>query len=346
MAASRAQCAFTTYTYPLKTLGGWHATFASGLPVAAIWPNITPALVVVIWKPEKLVRGVRSTELERENTMTTESIRGSGKNLLKRYPLISFFVLSYLLFLIAIMIIGAVVGLTTVSDFLMGLLIAFASWTPNLAAVVVTRVTEGKPGVKRLFSAWLRWRVPPRWYLFGFAPILIAFVSAGLYATFGAAALPRAMAELTTSGFVLMMFFDTIQGATGEELGWRGFALPCLQKRFRPLTSAVILGLVVSGWHGLLHLVSPTGIPEWQFWLLMVSYSILMTWAYNRSQGSVLIATIFHFAFNFSLELVSTGLGLVPLESIFALRTAIYAVLAVILIAITGRSLSKENILR
>jgi len=140
-----------------------------------------------------------------------------------------------------------------------------------------------------------------------------------------------------------MIFFHTIQGATGEELGWRGFALPGLQKRFNPLASAIILGLVVSGWHGLLHLVSPTGIPEWQFWLLMVSYSIIVTWAYNKSRGSVLIATLFHFAFNFSLELVSTGLGLVPLESLFAIRTATYTALAVILIIITGKSLSKER---
>jgi hypothetical protein len=101
--------------------------------------------------------------------------------------------------------------------------------------------------------------------------------------------------------------------------------------------------LVVSGWHGLLHLVSPTGIPEWQFWLLMISYSILVTWAYNKSQGSVLIAIIFHFAFNFSLELVSTGLGLVPLESLFAVRTIIYTALAVILVLITGVNLSKEK---
>ena len=224
----------------------------------------------------------------------------------------------------------------------MGLLIAFASWTPNLAAVVLTGVTGGKTEVKSLFAGWLKWRVHPRWYLFGLAPILIALISAGLYSFFGGAALPKAANELTTSAFVLMLFFHTIQGATGEELGWRGFALPGLQKRFNPLTSAIILGLVVSGWHGVLHLVSPTGIPEWQFWLLMISYSIIVTWAYNKSRGSVLIATLFHFAFNFSLELVSTGLGLVPLESLFAIRTGIYTVLAVILILITGKNLSKE----
>ena len=275
--------------------------------------------------------------------MTIKSNREPKRNILGKHPLASFLVVSYLFFLIAILIIGAAVSLTSVSDFFMGLLIAVASWTPNLAAVVVAGVTGGKTEAKRLFAGWLKWRVSPWWYLFGFAPILIAFVSAGLYATLGTAASSRVTAELSTSAFVLMLFFHTIQGATGEELGWRGFALPNLQKRFNPLTSAIILGLLISGWHGLLHLVSPTGIPEWQFWVLLISYSIIVTWAYNKSQGSVLIATIFHFAFNFSLELVSTRLGLVPLESLFAIRTGIYTALAVILILITGVNLSKGS---
>ncbi len=275
--------------------------------------------------------------------MNTKTNRGQKRNLLRKYPLVSFFVLSYLLFLIAILIIGAIVSLTSVSAISMSLLVAFASWTPNLAAVVVTAVTEGKTEVKRLFTGWLKRPVNPWWYLFGLAPILIAFISAGLYTTFVNSAFPEGTADLTTSAFVLMLFFHIIQGATGEELGWRGFALPGLQKRFSPLTSAIILGLVVSGWHGLLHLVSPTGIPEWQFLLLMVSYSIIVTWAYNQSKGSVLIATIFHFAFNFSLELVSTSLGLVPLESLFAIRTCIYTSLAVILVLTLGKNLSKDR---
>lgn len=262
---------------------------------------------------------------------------------LRRYPLVSFFVLSYLFFIIAIFLIGAVISLVSVSTTIMGLLIAVASWTPNLAAVVVTGVTEGKSAVKRLFAGWLRWRMSAWWYVFGLAPILIAFASAGLFIAFGDGDASEVTTRLSTSGFVLMLLFHTIQGATGEELGWRGFALPGLQKRFSPLVSALILGLVVSGWHGLLHLVSPTGLPEWQFWILMISYSVIIGWAYNRSRGSVLVATIFHFSFNFGLELVSTGLGLVPLSNLFSIQTAVYAGVAVVLIALTRKNLSKEK---
>jgi CAAX protease family protein len=273
--------------------------------------------------------------------MTAESAKGCKRNLLQRYPLVSFFVLSYLLFLIAILIIGAIVSLTPLPDIWMGLLIAVAAWTPNAAAVIVIGVTEGKAQIKDLFAGCLQWRIRPWWVLIGLAPIPIAFVSAGLYAIFAGVVIPEGTAGLAPSTLVLMAFFHIIQGATGEELGWRGFALPRLQRRFSPLVSAIILGLVVSGWHGLLHLVSPTGVPEWQFWLLMASYSVIVAWAYNGTQGNLLIAMLFHFAFNFSLELVSAGLGLVPLESLFAIRTAIYAALVVALVIVTGKNLSK-----
>ena len=91
--------------------------------------------------------------------MTTKFTHQSKTNLLKRYPLVSFFILSYLFFLIAILFIGIFVSRTAVSDITIGLLIAFASWTPNLAAVVVSGVTEGREKIRRLFTGWFKWRV-------------------------------------------------------------------------------------------------------------------------------------------------------------------------------------------
>ncbi|MBI9045309.1 MAG: CPBP family intramembrane metalloprotease [Anaerolineaceae bacterium] len=264
-------------------------------------------------------------------------------NLLVRYPLISFFALSYILFIFALMIIGIIISLTTISPFVMSLLIAFGSWTPNLAAIIITGINGGKAEVKKLFAGWLKWRVNLWWYVFSLAPIVVALGSAGLYALSGKPA-PGIESQLTIGVLVSMLFFHTIQGATGEELGWRGFALPRLQERFSSLVSALILGLVISGWHGLLHLVSPIGIPEWQFWLMLISYSVIITWAYNKTGGSILIATIFHFAFNFGLELVATRFGLVPLENLVAILTAIYTALAVLLVLITGTNLSKKKI--
>ena len=158
--------------------------------------------------------------------MTADSNLEPKRNLLKRYPLISFFVLSYLFFMITIMIIGAVVTLTSVSDIIMGLLIAIASWTPNLAAVVITGVTGSKTEIRNLFASWWKWQVNPGWYLFGFAPILLAFVSAWAYSAFGGADLPRITNELTTSAFVLMAFSTPFKELLEKKLAGGGLHCP------------------------------------------------------------------------------------------------------------------------
>jgi hypothetical protein len=76
-----------------------------------------------------------------------------------------------------------------------------------------------------------------------------------------------------------------------------------------------------------------------------VAYQQTMSIQYRfpKSHGSVLIATLFHFAFNFSLELVSAGLGLIPLAALFAIQTAVYTRLAAVLIIYGGKYLTKER---
>lgn len=252
----------------------------------------------------------------------------SEKNLLKRYPLPAFFVFAYLFFFLALALIGGLLKMISVSPTVMSILIALASWTPNLAAVIVVLVNGGSDRVRSLAAGWLKWRVSARWYLFGLAPLAVAFIAAGISALVGGA--PAAPGTgLTGATLLSMLLFNSIQGATGEELGWRGYALPNLQKRYSPLATSIILGLVISGWHSILHLVSPAGIPEWQFWIIMVSFCILITWAYNHTGGSLLIVSLFHFAFNFSAELVVTRLGLISLEMLFVIYLGVYGLGAI-----------------
>ena len=257
--------------------------------------------------------------------MTTQT--QSENNLLKRYPLLVFFVLAYLFFILALILIGGLLKMVSVSPTMMSILVTLASWTPNLAAVLLVVVNGGWDMVRSLAAGWLKWRVPARWYLFGLAPLVVAFGAASISMLMGGT--PAAPGTgLTGVTLLSMLVFNTIQGATGEELGWRGFALPNLQKRYSPLTASIILGLVISGWHSILHLISPTGVPEWQFWVIMVSFCILVTWAYNHSGGSLLIVSLFHFAFNFSAELVVGRLGLISLETLFVIYLCVYGLSA------------------
>lgn len=266
--------------------------------------------------------------------MDANAASRTEKNLVKKFPLLAFFISDYLFFFLAILSIGGITRVVSISPAFLNTLVIFAAWTPNLAALFVTGVNNGKEGIKNLFAGWFKWRVKVGWYLFGLAPIVIAFASAGLYALYGGPSSGQGTG-ITGATLLSMIIFHTFQGATGEELGWRGYALPRLHRRYSALTSALMLGLGVSGWHSILHLVSPIGVPEWQFWLIMVCYSVLVTWAYNNSEGSLLIVTLLHVAFNFSSELVTARLGLLPLNALFGIYMWLYLILATRIIVLT-----------
>ena len=89
----------------------------------------------------------------------------------------------------------------------------------------------------------------------------------------------------------------------GEELGWRGYALPQLLALWSPLTSSLILGVLWGLWH--LPTFFITGMPQYglplpAFILLTIEYSVLLTWLFLHTHGSVLIATLCHGAINLS----------------------------------------------
>ncbi|GAA1635654.1 type II CAAX endopeptidase family protein [Georgenia ruanii] len=86
-----------------------------------------------------------------------------------------------------------------------------------------------------------------------------------------------------------------------EELGWRGVALPLLQRHLSPLWSALLLGLVVAVWHTPSFLVSGTKQSAWDFWPFfvgIVAISVILTPMFNAARGSLLVAFLFHAQMN------------------------------------------------
>lgn len=108
--------------------------------------------------------------------------------------------------------------------------------------------------------------------------------------------------------FVYIFFLG---GPLQEEFGWRGYALPRLQARYSALTSSVVLGVIWAIWHLPLNLMYFTG-PQYHVgiaWLsstviLFIFVSILFTWIYNNTGGSVLTALIFHTMLNLSTYVI------------------------------------------
>lgn len=135
-------------------------------------------------------------------------------------------------------------------------------------------------------------------------------------------------------------------GPLPEEPGWRGYALDRLQSRWNAVTSSLILAIVWAAWHIPLFFIRGTyqqaiGFGTTGFWLFMaglIPETILMTWIYNNTKRSTLSAILFHFMTNF------TGQFLDPAQGIAVFRLAWAAGIALAVMVIFGRNLSKRTL--
>jgi uncharacterized protein len=240
-------------------------------------------------------------------------------NWLACMPLLAYFVLSYTFFWLALTLF-AVITLEMLhlnlnqAPGLVSLIQIIGSWTPSLAAAIVVSALEGREGVARLFGKLIRFRMAARWYLAALIPIGLVVVSVSAYQLSGG--LPEGGVNLTPTFWANLVLVNLLTGPTGEEPGWRGFALPRLMQRFSPPTAGLILGVLWSFWHLPLWLVS--GYASTTLWLYIlvfniaiISLNLLMTWIYLRVPSSLVPMFLAHFTFNFSLMLAGpTGLGL------------------------------------
>ena len=253
--------------------------------------------------------------------------------------LVLFLVLAYLLHVVALLICQAVPLLY---------LQLLVPWTPNISAIlVVVFYLKEEAGVRRLANGWTRWRVSPKWYLLAFAPMIVYFLSAGIYLMIGST--PPSTDSIPSLGFSFPVFaiIAIFTGATGEELGWRGFALPRLQRHYSALVSSLILGLYWGIWHIPSWIIagSPFTIESTLFFLAStVLNSIIVTCIFNNTRGSVLLASIHHWSENVWSQYVVSCLGLVTWDALIWIKTPIVTILALILIIALGpERLSKAS---
>lgn len=181
-----------------------------------------------------------------------------------------------------------------------------ALFGPAIAAVVITAWTLGRPGIRDLLARAARWRVPLRWWLAALSPVAFLGLALIAMATAGKA-LPSAagfgrfsgIPAIGLEGVLLLIVF----GAIGEEAGWRGYALPQLQRRFSPLTSSLILAVLWFAWHLPQFFVISTyrdSSPVQYVGMLLglICGAVILTWLYNRSGGSILLVAVWHGLYN------------------------------------------------
>jgi membrane protease YdiL (CAAX protease family) len=179
----------------------------------------------------------------------------------------------------------------------------FAVAAPTFSATLLTFIQDGWTGLGALYSRLIRWRFGIRWY----ALVLLGIPCLGWLVSRVAGATPLKEFN-TTSLFLLLLVYLLITGPLGEELGWRGFALPRLLQRFNPFVASLVLGLIWGVWHlpsfFLSGMVQSNGLSLPVFIFGSVCMSFLATWLFQHTNGSVLIVILLHYMMNFSLVIL------------------------------------------
>ena len=183
-------------------------------------------------------------------------------------------------------------------------------WSPTISGIILSGVIGGWKEIKRYLSGFLKWRVSYKWYLAAFFLMLGPLIFAGIYLILGGSA-PGPVPGLTIPIILVNLLLTLIRGPLSEEGGWRGFALPRLQSRYNALISSIILGIIWACWHIPLYFIEAR-MPFYIFIGLVIVITILMTWAYNNTNGSLIITILFHFSFNFNGAFITGLLGLLP----------------------------------
>lgn len=189
-------------------------------------------------------------------------------------------------------------------------LIYLGAMTPSLVAVGLTFVNEGKLGVATLLSRLLEGQVAVRWYLFAMGFGVAIRITAALVMRLITGTWPAFGTES-----VLVIAAAIVIGtpfAAGEEVGWRGYALPRMASSSGFARAGILLGVIHASWHIPLFFLPGHGLfgQSFPMYLLIVtSLSVAFTWLYVNTSGSLLLATLFHSAWNQTTGLVPTQLS-------------------------------------
>ena len=184
----------------------------------------------------------------------------------------------------------------------------FGSFGPMLAALIITALTEGRFGIRDLLRRTIKWRMEVRYYAFAILVPMGLFTLARLLNRVITSEWPNLnllgkadyLPYLGPLGVLGLWLFTY---GLGEETGWRGFALPHLQKNRSAASATLILAMLWATWHLPAFLFRDTyvelglfGFP--MFAIMMIFSTMVFTWLYNSTQGSVFIVIIFHAVFN------------------------------------------------
>jgi membrane protease YdiL (CAAX protease family) len=168
---------------------------------------------------------------------------------------------------------------------------------PFLSAFIMTGITKGRLGIGRLLRQLVLWRMSFNWYLFALIGLPAIMMLSVIFLP-GALASFQGLAGLAPIPMLaLFVYIFLLRGPLGEEPRWRGFALPRLQRLYGPLVGSLILGPIWAFWHMPIFWIPawnfpPTILNIVMFAIAATAFTIVMTWIFNNTKGSLFIAVL------------------------------------------------------
>jgi len=184
----------------------------------------------------------------------------------------------------------------------------FGTFAPSIVALGLTARSEGAAGIQSLLERIFKWRVGVRWYLFATGYLVAIKIGVALVHRIAVGAWPRFGVEPWYILAVATILSTPVQA--GEEVGWRGYALPRLATRFGLARASLLLGIVWAIWH--LPLFFVPGVDNYGqsfviFALQVTAISVPMAWLYARTHGSLLLVMLMHGANNQTRNIVPSA---------------------------------------
>jgi membrane protease YdiL (CAAX protease family) len=233
----------------------------------------------------------------------------------RRWPLSSFFLLTFAITWPAWWLAARAGYGTESSTFAAAIAFYIGVFAPGIVSVILTRAFEGPGALRALLARLVQANVAGRWFAFAlFFTISLKLVSAvahrlllGVWPVFAEG--PLALTVLLMFGAT---FISTISGGqAGEELGWRGFALPRMAQMMGYRTSGLVLGLVWAAWHIPIFYIFPHADTYQQsfplYALQVTGLSVAVTFLYVNTRGSLLLVMLMHAAHNNTKDIVRSA---------------------------------------
>ena len=191
-----------------------------------------------------------------------------------------------------------------------GFLYLLGVFAPAFVALALTARADGREGTLALLGQTVKWSVGARWYVFAVIYMvavkvgvaIVYRIATGAWPTFGQTPLYIMAAALV---------FSTPTQA-GEEIGWRGYALPRLSARLGLSSASVALGVIWASWHLPFFFLSGTDKSGQSFPVYLLSVtalSVAIAWLYWRTNGSLLLTMLMHAAVNNTKDIVPSSVS-------------------------------------